>query len=458
MSVQSERRPWSWWHVALWGTALIVVGAWQGPRWARGLRPPPDRIVDFFQEWASARFWRDGLPVYTPQEEGLRRYLGQERDPGGAFNEVNAHPPTSVLLALPLAWFDYQDACLVWNLLSLAALAAAAALVVRGLGLSLPPRAVLPGLTVLLVCYPLRRQNEFVQLNGVLVLLVAGAWAAGRAGRLGWAGALAGVAAVVKLFPALLFLYFLPRRRWRALAAGAATVVVATALTAAVLGPDSYRDYVRDVLPRLETYRGAWPNASLPGLWHKLFVGGRTFGHTDPLWHSPAAARLAGGTSCLAVAALVAAAALRARGRAGRDHAFGLSVTAMLLASPITWDHYFLLLLLPAALLGATLPRPRPRWYAFLACLAVLWLPPELYHLVAGLRSSGLAQPWQTVTTLALQTYALLGLFVLGLVSARGGPAEGRRPAAEAAGRPSIARRPEGVLVGVAADTEPLPG
>src|SRR5262249_12406927 len=160
-----------------------------------------------------------------------------------------------------------------------------------------------------------------------------------------------------------------------------------------------------------------------------------TFGHTDPLWHSPAAARLAGGTSCLAVAALVAAAALRARGRAGRDHAFGLSVTAMLLASPITWDHYFLLLLLPAALLAATRPRPRPRWYAFLACLAVLWLPPELYHLVAGLRSSGLAQPWQTVTTLALQTYALLGLFVLGLVSARGGPAEGRRPAAEAAGR-----------------------
>jgi hypothetical protein len=406
--------------VGLWGAALILVAAWQGPRWARGLRPPPDRIVDFFQEWASARFWRDGLPVYAPQEEGLRRYLGRQWDRSDAFNQVNAHPPTSVLLAFPLAGLDYQDACLVWNLLSMAALAGGTVLVARSLRLSLPPRAVLPALCLLLICYPLRRQNDFVQLNGILVLLIAGAWAADRADRPGWAGALAGLAAVIKLFPALLFLYFLLRRRWRAVAAGGATVALATALTAALLGPGSYRDYVRDVLPHLGIYRGAWNNASLPGLWHKLFIGGNVFGRTAPLWHSPVAARLVAAASCLAVAALAASAAFRARSRADCDHAFGLTVTAMLLASPITWDHYFLLLLVPAALFVATLPRGGPRWYTLLACLVVLWLPPEVYHLCARIARGARAQPWHTLTLLAVHTYALLGLFILGLVSVRG--------------------------------------
>jgi hypothetical protein len=232
-------------------------------------------------------------------------------------------------------------------------------------------------------------------------------------------------------------------------AAGCATVALATALTVAVLGTGSYRDYVHEVLPRLEVYRGAWNNASLPGLWHKLFAGGTVFGRTAPLWHSPAAAGVAGLLSCLVVAVLAAAAAYRARSRVDSDHAFGVTVTAMLLASPITWDHYFLLLLVPAALFIATVPPWRPRWYALVACLALLWLPPEVYHLCACVPRGAYAQPYHTLTFLAMQTYALLGLFVLGLASVRGRSAADWRAAATA-WRPPLFTRPDAGVEGAA--------
>jgi hypothetical protein len=98
----------------------------------------------------------------------------------------------------------------------------------------------------------------------------------------------------------------------------------------------------------------------------------------------------------------------------------------MLLVSPIAWDHYFLLLLLPAALLATTLPSHGARWYAFCSCLAVLWLTPELYYrLAAFFRPAGAAaSPWQTLTVLSVQTYALLGLFVLAAGCARDALAE----------------------------------
>jgi hypothetical protein len=413
-------RPWSWWRIVLWSTALLLVLAWQGPRFVRSLRPPKSPPNDFFQEWCSARFFLDGLPVYSPQEEGLRRYLGQHRDRSLAFNVLNAHPPTSVLAALPFAGLGYQDACLTWNLLSLAALAASLWLVARQLRLAFSPWDVLPFLALLLMCYPLRKQNTFGQFNLFLLLLIVGAWAAGRTRRDGLAGALLGTAAAVKLFPAFLFLYFLVGRRWRALTAGALALAWWTALTAGVLGPASYRDYVQRVLPHLEIYRAAWPNASLVGFWHKLFQGGQTLGHTAPLWYSPLFARLASGLSFLAVVLVVAVVSHRRQG--GRaDHAFGLAVTAMLLLSPVTWDHYFLLLLLPAALLAFARPPGGMRSWTFQICLGLLWITPELYYLLALPNYSAgsvIARPWHTLTVLALQTYALLGLFALGVAVA----------------------------------------
>ncbi|HMF15202.1 MAG TPA: glycosyltransferase family 87 protein, partial [Gemmataceae bacterium] len=223
MQSQPASRPVRW--IAWWALAAAAATAWQGPSLLRDMRPPGDVVVDFYQEWASARNFLSGAPVYESQRESCRRYLGCA--PAGEthfFLEVNAHPPTAVLLGLPLAPLDYPTAVLVWNLVSLVALGVSIWLIARQLGVRLNLRMILPAVVFVMLCWPLRSHLAQGQLVTVLLLLVSGAWAADRSDREFLAGALLGVATALKLFPALLFLHFVFRGRWRALAAGLACV------------------------------------------------------------------------------------------------------------------------------------------------------------------------------------------------------------------------------------------
>src|SRR5207253_829995 len=135
--------------------------------------------------------------------------------------------------------------------------------------------------------HPLWGQVNLGQLNLVLTLLITGTWAADRTGRWRLAGALLGAAAAIKLFPAFLFLYFAARRQWKTLAAGLVNLLVLTALTAAVVGWDTYPHYFRDVLPRVERSQSGWGNASVVGLWRKLFDPATDLERVEPLYRSP---------------------------------------------------------------------------------------------------------------------------------------------------------------------------
>ena len=70
------------------------------------------------------------------------------------------------------------------------------------------------------------------------------------------------------------------------------------------------------------------------------------------MWPSPALARWGTYGSDLAIAAIVATLAYRARTLAERDLAFASAVTAMLLVSPVTWDITLVLLLVPIAVIA----------------------------------------------------------------------------------------------------------
>ena len=127
----NERR-WIWATLALW---LLIL---RGPAFIDNLRarPPEELVPDFFQEYASVRNWLEGLPIYTSQHQSATRYLGVQPDERRSHVVVNAHPPASVLLALPLASLDFATAFLAWNLVSLAALAASLWIVQRQLKIS----------------------------------------------------------------------------------------------------------------------------------------------------------------------------------------------------------------------------------------------------------------------------------------------------------------------------------
>jgi hypothetical protein len=419
-----NRPPWSLGAKALWAFLAALVGPlWTWATWLR-LRGSLHLIQDFAQEWLSARNFFAGQPIYAPLSESIPRHLG----PGWRVGllDVNAHPPGSVLFALPWGGLDYHAAYFTWIALSLVALALALYLVVSRLELS--AWALLPIGTVLVISNSLAQELNQGQWNSLLTLLIVGAWASlrsdprpGGRGEVA-AGALLGLAAALKLYPGFLLLYLAAGRRWRGLGVGLGVALGWNALALAVLGPQAIRSYVVEVLPALARFRDFWPNASLPGLASKLFVGAS--GHVEPLVVSPLAADSLTTVSVLALAGLVVRQAARARRQpAEHDLAFSLCVVGMLLVSPVAWDHYFLVLGLPLAALW--IHTPEGSWKRSVVVLSTVgllivnpawiyrWLlpgPGELAYL-HGLEAT-VATPWQTVTVLSFQLYLLLLLGV----------------------------------------------
>ena len=218
--------------------------------------------------------------------------------------------------------------------------------------------------------------------------------------------------------------------------AGTATVVGVSLLTVVVLGTETYRSYAYDVLPGISKYRGACHNLSFCAIPFKLL---------DPLPHwMPVTSVVAPPHPFAALCGYLVLASLTLfvtcktvlRGPNDMELLLSISIAAMLLVSPVTWDHYLLFLILPVAVLWQRLPRSGLVWPAFIGIAGLLCVEPFLVMrhclILLGLlplEETGrwLVTPLEILTALSVPSYALLGLFALLVHSAR----------AKAAPRPS---------------------
>jgi Glycosyltransferase family 87 len=406
----------------LWGGLAIIVSVSFIPFYLGELSGRSNSMTDFFQDWASARNFLEGLPVYSNHRVTIPRYLGKkDLNESDLFVEINAHPPTSILLLIPFGALPYREALFRWNLLSLGMFAVSLALVWRGLRIPRSVRSVFPATTLSLLCFPLLVHIHFGQITLLILLLLTGVWTADRADRRILAGVLLGTAVTIKLFPAVLFLYFIVRKRWRTVASGLVSIALITMLTASILGIHAYRAYVNDVLPNVAKYRGLWFNLSLPGYWTKLFDPPREFSFIQPITRSPVLASISIYSTCVLILGTLAWFIVRARTRTELDLSFGLTMTAMLLVSPITWDHYLLLLLVPLAMAWTQLPESQGFRLLFVGIVVACWTWPYVVFdntIPRGL-VLGTAHPLHTVTIGSYQCYALIALFLLQIIELR---------------------------------------
>ncbi len=345
----------------------------------------------------------------------MKRYLGWEPARSWTVITVNAHPPTSVLLAFPFVGLDFPTAFLIWNLLSLLALGISILLLAKGLGIPISWSAIFSLVTISVLCNPLIEQLRQGQLNLVLLALITGVWACDRSGRQRTAGILLGTASAIKLFPALLVFYFLLRRRRQLAAWAIGTFVGFTAATAWILGREAYRSYVVEVVPLVQSFRGGWDNSSLIGYWTRLFD---TSPNRDlhlwpmqPLWENPGLAWIA---SAVSIGLIIAAAGWLDRPKRARDpdSPFALAVTATLLVTPIVWEHYFVMLVPSLAIAWWRLPNTWQARGLFASIVCGLWLPPQLVWRLIGL-GARTAGPLDALGLLSFQFYSLLALFFL---------------------------------------------
>jgi alpha-1,2-mannosyltransferase len=179
-------------------------------------------------------------------------------------------------------------------------------------------------------------------------------------------GASTALGTAIKLQPGLLLVWALLTRRWGAIAVGAAVLAVLAVVATLFAGVEAWSDFVRlvgQVADPITTPKNATPGA----IAYQLGVP----------------ADVASAIQWLAMAVVLAAVVVAARW-ATAEASYLVAVIASQLLSPVLWDHYGVLLLLPVAYLCAS-----GRWWA-LAIPAVTALPliglgpPILYPVAFG--------------------------------------------------------------------------
>ena len=382
---------------------------------------------DFVQDYVSARQLLAGQPLY-PDLAPFRETFVRPPEGFGLFEyvHVNAHPPVSVLLALPVAGLPYGMATLVWEFTGLLSYAAMWWLILRGVGMPVAGRSrQLAAILAVLAFPPLTETLMSVTMSPYISLLLVAVWFWYRRGRRSWAALLLATAIALKLYPALLIGIFLVRRDWRTAAMASLAAVGIIALTLPILGVDAYREYL-SVLPRISWWLATPWNLSVTGFFGRLFTDGR---FTDPIIVAPALAAVLSAGVCGAVIALPAVVAVDLERRAPAeasgesfDLLYACAILALLLVCPLTWLHYAG----PAALAWCILARrdcggpDNPpacrRWLTTFA--AITLIAPFVVSVWTRLINAGLFTETQgsaatSILLFSINTYVWLGMLVL---------------------------------------------
>lgn len=250
-------------------------------------------------------------------------------------------------------------------------------------------------------------QHEFV----ILALFTLAYWGllGGRKGQ--WiAGASIAVTALVKIYPALLLVYFALRRYWSAAISFVAMAAALSLISIVLAGWEISRQFWFDIFPSLSGGTASLENQSFFGFFARLFVNGAK---VNPALTTPIPV-----ASLMANIATIIALALSFAGLwrvSSVRFAFPILIPLMLLISPNAWIHYETLLLLPLAIL-LTAFAERAGWWEWTALLLALVLVAYGNEDTVSRTSIGLVQSYKF--------YGVFLFWILGLVRAWRSPAE----------------------------------
>jgi len=344
----------AWLRPLLLGVALILIvvlgistvyraGPYTigGKRWGSRVHR-----CDFTVDTAAGRAVLDGTDIY--QAHNLRGWY-------------YIYPPLFAIFMVPFALVPTFWAAIAWYLLSVLLVAwtikMCVALVSDALQLDDDP-LLLYALPPLLALFPLMSALARGQTSPALLWLVTAGLFYGWK-RHDWQGGICLAAGILlKVFPVILLAWFIWRKRWRfVLATLTAIAIGAFIIPAAVFGWQRNIDYLRewvDVIgkPALEAESersdnplyGQLLSSQLPRNQSLPAVLTRLTGNPQARWIGFAIGVL--------MAGIILVAGWRANPRT-EIHVLSAAVVWMLLVPPVSWAHYFMLLLLPLTALVA---------------------------------------------------------------------------------------------------------
>jgi alpha-1,2-mannosyltransferase len=370
---------------------------------------------DFKSYYAAFRAAAERRSFYAADE--LRAVAREAEIPGRTFPYL--YPPFFAYAAQPLAGLKLQRAQWLWSLASAVAMGLVAMLAVltsewpsrtEPAGDRIVPLSCLA--LLLLLLFPVQNNLMLGQINILVLVFVTWAfYAAAREHDL-LAGASLGVAAMIKLSPAILICLFLAQRRVRTLAGMALSALACVGISLALGAASAWAEYPAFVLERMSS-------AEIPAL-----------SRVDVLWNfslkacsmrllpeSPTLAPLLANAGAFGILGVLIYAAAKTREISGSIEVLALGFLAlMVMASPLSYVHHVIFLFPGAVLAWGSLSRsdvPNHVRDQFLLILCILvYLVSRDFPAIA--REAHLPEALSSANL-----FALIGLVLLSLRAAQ---------------------------------------
>lgn len=326
----------------------------------------------------------------------------------------NLQTPILIILFVPFALLPFSTSIRLFALLLIPLYLSCLWILKTNLKINLPQPQMVFLVGVLLVWYPFVYNLSVVPISLIVVWLLLFAWSMDRRGNHLGAGAVIGIACLIKLFPGLMIFYFLLRRRFKSIVSFCFVILIGGLISLAMVGLEDVVLYVSHVIPSdTSSYMISPANFSVAGVVSKLFVSSN---YISPLYQSPTAATivqivLSGFIFFLYIFDL----RQLPDNLWGDDIAYAISPIAMLLLSPVSWQHFFPILLLPFGLILIALMRkniPQLR-ILFLITFIFISLPDLLIGLYFIRMFDPNPMPWYLSFILVLPTAGLALLWQL---------------------------------------------
>jgi hypothetical protein len=349
----------------------------------------PEKPGDFYKFYMSAKYYWEGKSIYAPipkinlekLKEGVHDELKHGQSPdiqyGSGTEHANLNPPFQTLLLAPVGLITYGRAFLLYSFMSIIAGLIAVILIAHETAHGKYELWFLfLFMIIIMAYYPTWENILYGQLSLILLLLIALIWIAARNGRDALAGICLGLAMSFKIFVGLFLFFFLVRRRWRLLLWFLGAFTVLSLVPVWFFGINAYKDYIT-TLSDITWYAASW-NASFQGFFTRIFGGSENI----PLVNVPVVAQTL--TKLCSVLFLLWLAWL-AWPRAQEpsldrfDLGFSLTITGMLLISPLGWMYYFPTLLIPAVVAWRLAGRLEGR-NRYRAMIILAWLLSTIPH------------------------------------------------------------------------------
>ena len=307
-----------------------------------------------------------------------------------AYGHWFTYSPFAAVVFVPMAALPLAAARVLWDLASVAALAYSLALILKLAGWR-TSRLTVAGVTAAAIVLDPVYQTLFLgQINLILLaLILTDVWRVSRGRN---AGLGVGIAAAIKLTPAIFIVFFLLARKTKSAFIAAGTFI-GCGLIGLIIAPGASKLY-----------------------WEHLFYDTKRVGAPYISNQSPyaAAIRIAGGAAHIGAwwtviplalgATGVAAAVLLAR-RGDWLGATAVTGTAGLLVSPISWAHHWVWILPALVVLVRARHRVAAGFGYLLFAVAPFWYTPHS----GGPREYG----WHWLLTLVANCYLIAGLAFL---------------------------------------------